>query len=82
MRKLEPFTTGLQIPFTARYSPDEYARLQQGLVPRAMGDKWFIYFDEPYLFFHRSWTGQAVYKVKLARDPNGASVTEASASVR
>jgi hypothetical protein len=77
MRKLEPFTTGVSVPFTARYSQEEYARLQEGLIPKAMEDKWFIYFDEPHLFLHRSWTGQPVYRVKLAGDPNGAIVTEA-----
>jgi hypothetical protein len=77
MRKLEPFTTGVSVPFTARYSHEEYARLQEGLIPKAMEDKWFIYFDEPHFFLHRSWTGQPVYRVKLAGDPDGAIVTEA-----
>jgi hypothetical protein len=77
MRKLEPFTTGLPVPFTARYSHEEYVRLREGLIPKAMEDKWFIYFDEPHLFLHRSWTGQPVYRVKLAGDSNGAIVTEA-----
>jgi hypothetical protein len=41
------------VPFTAKYSHEEYARLQEGLIPKAMEDKWFIYFDEPHLFLHR-----------------------------
>lgn len=42
-----------------------------------MEDKWFVYFEEPYLFFHRSWTGVPVYRVELAPDADGATVTEA-----
>lgn len=42
-----------------------------------MEDKWFIYYETPYLFFHRSWTGQPVYRIALKDVPEGAVVTEA-----
>ncbi len=42
-----------------------------------MEDKWFIYFDEPYLYFHRSWTGDAVYRVALGPKDSGVTVAEA-----
>jgi len=42
-----------------------------------MEDKWFVYFDEPFLFLHRSWTGQAIYRVKLEAHAQGAIVGEA-----
>lgn len=72
-----PFSAGLAIPYEDRFTEAEYKRLREGLVPREMEDKWFIYFDEPYLFFHRSWTGKSVYRLKLSADADGANVTEA-----
>jgi hypothetical protein len=50
--KREPFITGLAIPYEDRFTETEHARLQEGLVLREMEDKWFVYLDEPYLFFH------------------------------
>ena len=43
-----------------------------------MEDKWFIYYEESELFFHRSWTGQPVYRLMLATlADGGATVSEA-----
>jgi hypothetical protein len=67
----------LTIPYEDRFTETEYETLQEGLIPREMENKWFIYFDEPYLFFHRSWTGKPVYRVRLSADADGVSVTEA-----
>lgn len=30
-----------------------------------MQDKWFIFFENDWLFFHRSWTGYGIYKAKI-----------------
>jgi len=32
-----------------------------GLVPEEIEDKWFIYWEDDTLFFHRSWTGNCIY---------------------
>jgi len=37
-----------------------------GAIPEEMEDKWFIYFDDDRLYFHRSWTGFCVYIVDFA----------------
>ncbi len=42
-----------------------------------MEDKWFIYYEEPHLFLHRSWTGQPVYRLALRKTPDGAEIDEA-----
>ena len=42
-----------------------------------MEDKWFVYYEGRELFFHRSWTGQPVYRISLATlEDGGAEVTE------
>lgn len=75
--KREPFTAGTRIPFDARFTTAEFARLEAGLIPEVMEDKWFVYFQAPHLFLHRSWTGEPVYRVELEREADGASVVEA-----
>lgn len=43
-----------------------------------MEDKWFIYFDGPHLYLHRSWSGLAAYRVTFdVVGSEGAIVTEA-----
>jgi hypothetical protein len=75
--KREAFTDGRPIPYQGTFSQPEFEKICEGLIPKVMEDKWFIYFEEPYLFLYRSWTGQRVYRVTLIASNNGASVAEA-----
>jgi hypothetical protein len=75
--KTEPFGNVEPIPYEARYTEAEFAKLRLGLIPEQMEDKWFIYFDDPFLAFHRSWTGQPVYRIKLETAGEEAVVIEA-----
>ena len=43
------------------FSNDEMNHIRRGFLPEAMEDKWFIYWQDDTLFFHRSWTGFCVY---------------------
>lgn len=43
----------------------EYEMVKAGFIPRDMDDRWFIYEEDNWLFFHRSWTGNCIYKAKL-----------------
>ena len=54
-----------QIQVDRTFSEEEYQRLQIGLVPQEMEEKWFLYFEEGWLFFHRSWTGYCIYQVRV-----------------
>ena len=71
------FQEGKPIPYRRIFSDAEFDRLRQGLIPLEMEDKWFIHFEDPYLFFHRSWTGDAVYRLKLSRTVEGVQASEA-----
>lgn len=68
--KTEDFAVVRKIPFTASYSLEDFELIRRGFVPAQMEDKWFAYYDEPELFFHRSWTGYAVYRVGFSVDAN------------
>jgi hypothetical protein len=65
------------LKFTRHFSLAEFNRLSLGLVPEQMEDKWFIFFEEPGLFFHRSWTGDCIFKLLLQPDGDGYCISEA-----
>ena len=75
--KIEPFPslhTTLEIDRI--YSEDEFARISLGLIPQQMEDKWFIFYESPWLYLHRSWTGFCIFKVRFELIPEGAKVAE------
>lgn len=64
--KTRPFPeTVKDLPFERAFNASEFAELKQGLRPKGMEDKWFIYYENETLNFHRSWTGHHVYQVKF-----------------
>lgn len=58
------------------YSPEEFSRLREGRVPQVMEDKWFVFYEEPWLHLHRSWTGHCIYQVRFEVTANGARPIE------
>jgi O-acetyl-ADP-ribose deacetylase (regulator of RNase III) len=66
-----------RIALVRRFDGEERSRLALGLLPMQMEDKWLIYLDDEWLYFHRSWTGVCVYAVKLRGVGDGAEVVEA-----
>jgi hypothetical protein len=54
-----------EIPFAGAYSPLEFEIISAGLMPVEMEDRWFIYYESPWLYLHRSWTGFCIYKVRF-----------------
>ncbi len=70
---------GARAPLAYRRTFDahEHARVTKGLVPEEMEDKWFIFYEPPWLFLHRSWTGTCIYAVRLRAEGAGSTVEEA-----
>jgi hypothetical protein len=56
------------LPFRYRFSPNEMARMRRGNIPNEMEDKWYIYFQDGWLSFHRSWTGYCIYRIRFESD--------------
>lgn len=75
-RNLKPFTRGVPVPCTLSVSHEEFRRIKQGFLPQGMEDKWFIYYEAPFLYLHRSWTGEPFYRLKWVEGEAGASVVE------
>jgi len=65
------------IPYQASFSAEEFERLKAGLIPAEMENKWFIYFEAPSLFLHRSWTGAGMYRIDFEPHEGGGRVRQA-----
>jgi hypothetical protein len=68
-----------QLAFLGQYSAAEAARIRFGLVPAQMEDKWFIFLEAEWLYFHRSWSGFCMFRARL--EPVGEGVRAAEAWV-
>lgn len=58
------------------YTPSEFAILKEGHIPTRMEDKWFAYYEEPFLYLHRSWSGVCIYQVRFEPVCQGSRVVE------
>lgn len=54
-----------ELDFRETYTREEFEGIAAGLIPVAMEDKWFIFFEQHTLSLHRSWTGVCVYQVEF-----------------
>ncbi len=68
--------TRATLDFKRTFSQGETACLRQGFVPRDMDDRWFIFLEDDWLYFHRSWTGFCVFQVRLEPAGDGYTVAE------
>ncbi|MEI9895594.1 MAG: hypothetical protein WDN28_17315 [Chthoniobacter sp.] len=66
----------VDLGFTDAYTGGEFGRMRKGVIPREMEDKWFVFYEEPWLYFHRSWTGACIYGVRFQESENRVSTIE------
>ena len=50
--------------------------MRDGVVPSEMEDKWFIYCEDEWLNFHRSWTGAHIFALRLEGSTGGVRVID------
>ena len=58
------------------FTESQFNKMKNGLIPEEMEDKWFIYYEEGFLYFHRSWTGFGIYRTKITKEPTGYIIRE------
>jgi hypothetical protein len=73
---LEAPTARAPLEYQYVFDDADADRMREGLIPEAMEDKWFVYFDNGWLYLHRSWTGSLIYWLKLDGCPSGVRVIE------
>lgn len=74
--KHQPIDNPKRIVIDLHLTDEQFSRLINGLILQQMEDKWFIYYENQWLYFHRSWTGNGMYKAKLNKETDGYSIKE------
>jgi len=69
-------TARASLCLVSTYTIDEFNRIKKGIIPQSSDDKWFVYFEEPWLYVHRSWTGYGIYLVRFQTTDGGAHIVE------
>jgi len=74
--KTEEFSKPHSVNMTLQFSETQLARIRHGLLPVEMEDKWFAYYENEKIMFHRSWTGTKIYEAEICRDNKQNIITE------
>lgn len=75
-RKIYPIDNPKRIDISLHFTDEQFAELKKGFIPYQMEEKWFIYFEDEWLYFHRSWTGYGFYKAQILNEGDGYSIKE------
>lgn len=65
-----PMEKPKNIPIWLKISDLHFEKLQIGWILHQMEDKWFIYYADEWLYFHRSWTGSQIFKAQIHKAEN------------
>lgn len=63
-----------RLDYQRTFSAEEFEWIRRGLAPQVMEDKWFIYYENDLLCFHRSWTGHFIYRLTVRPAENNTYV--------
>lgn len=69
-------TERTRLEFRLTLSEAQFERVQRGVVPAFMEDRWFAYVENDCLFLHRSWTGFCIYTLRFLKQADGWTVCE------
>jgi len=76
--KTEPMPRSfVNIPLDRTFTPEEMQLIRAGLGPRQMEEKWFVYWEDDILYFHRSWTGYCIYIVRFRQEGSSSRMYDA-----
>ena len=65
----------VQFPLDLYLTLSEFERLKFGSIPEEMEDKWFVYHDNGWVHFHRSWSGYCIFQICFHQE-NGQFVAQ------
>ncbi len=71
-----PIDNPKRIDIALHFTDKQFSKLTNGLIPQQMEDKWFIFYENDWLYLYRSWTGYGLYKAQLIKEQDGYSIKE------
>ena len=66
--KLNDISQPKRINFSMQFTDEQFYKITNGLIPEEMEDKWFVFFENNWLYFHRSWTGYCQFKIRITKE--------------
>ena len=64
-----------QFTIKRKFTDAEIHRIKLGHLPAEMEDRWFSYYEDGKVYYHRSWSGCCIYIVELNLKKNKHIVT-------
>jgi hypothetical protein len=58
-------------PIDRVFTAEERKTLELGLLPKSMDDHWLLFFEDGWLYAHRSWSGICRYMIRIDDNPDG-----------
>ena len=65
-----------RIEIALRFTGRQFSRLKKGFIPKQMEEKWFIFYENNWLYFHRSWTGFGIFSAQLINEQGSYVIKE------
>jgi hypothetical protein len=59
-----------------KLSQAELEKIKVGSRPEHTDDKWFIYFEDPWLYFHRLLTGSCIWKIHVMQQSSNCLIDQ------
>ena len=64
--KIKPITNSAdKIDLRLTFTNSDFEKIRQGFKPKDMDDRWFIYSEDLWVNFHRSWMGDCIFRVRF-----------------
>ena len=74
--ELQPMTRCHEhVPLDLTFDANQMRNLRLGFIPVDQSQKWFLYFEDGTLHFHRSWTGFKMFEVVFEPVGDGAAAS-------
>jgi|TARA_B110000902_G_scaffold242334_1_gene293577 hypothetical protein len=70
--KTQPFPNDIEkLGYQNSFLGSDAEKLIAGHMPQVMEDKWFVYSEDGWVYFVRSWTGFHIFAIQLAETSGG-----------
>ena len=71
-----PIASPKRIACCLQFSEQQVEKFKEGFLSMGMEDKWVIFYEEDWLYFHRSWTGFGIFKAQIIQEGEGYTINE------
>jgi len=63
-----PMKNPRKILINLKFNEEEYEKIKKGFIPSVMEEKWFVFFEENWIHWVRSWTGTEWVKAEIKKE--------------